>query len=179
METDSLAAAVATTTAWPLGVMTTMSKSARSSAENTDSLASGTFAGTSTVLTKFEASAAYLKGPGTSSMAEESALDSPSSVTFVGELEPETMLMFPAPLPAAEVNARFLGATTDCGRTAIGDTAFLLAPCQVSEPVAKLPSFALWFSKDTLNVRFSPAAPNCRIDGVTVTFTPGTLALAR
>src|SRR5215218_7088950 len=108
--------------------MTTMSKSAFSSAEITDSLASGTPAGTSTVLTKLEASASYRNGPGTSSMAEESAFDRPSSVTLVGEFEPETMLMFPEPSAPWEVNEMFLGATTDCGRTAIGDVTVLPAP---------------------------------------------------
>src|SRR5919205_1624322 len=174
METDSLAAAVAATMPWPSGVMTTMSKSAFSSPDITDSLASGAPAGTSTVLTKFDASAAYRKGPGTSSTADESALDRPSSVTLVGELEPETMLMFPEPLPPCDVKAMFFGATTDCGRTEIGDVTVLLAPCQVREPMANCASFALWFSNATLNVRFSPAAPKVRTDGVTVTFTPGT-----
>ena len=86
--------------------------------------------------------------------------------------------MSPEPVPPSEVKATSWEATTDCGRTAIGEVTVLLAPCQVSEPVANLPRAAFWFSKETLNVRFSPAALKFSTDGVTVTLTPGTLTLA-
>ena len=112
-------------------------------------------------------------------MAEESALDRPSRVMLIGLLVPETTLSSPEPVPPSEVKATSLAVTTDCGRTAIGEVTFLFAPCQVSEPMANLPRAAFWFSKETLKVFFSPAVPKVRIDGVTVTLTPGTSVLAR
>ena len=96
----------------------------------------------------------------------------------MGESVPERSLMSPEPVPPSEVKATSLAATMDCGRTAIGEETFLLAPCQVNAPIANWPRGAPWFSKETLKVRFSPAELKFSTAGVTLTFTPGTSTVA-
>src|SRR6478672_7627602 len=97
MERVSLEEEVATCST-PRGVTTHMSKSAFGSEERTENFASGTPAGTWTVLTNVEASARPVNGPGTSSTAEESALERPSRVIPVAPLVPDTTLMSPDPV---------------------------------------------------------------------------------
>src|SRR6186997_3297986 len=67
------------------------------------------------------------------------------------------------------------GAATGTGRSAIGERTLCPAPVQVSEPLAQAPNAAVVRENRTVKVPTASGA-SVRVEGVTVTSNPGTLA---